>query len=206
MPSETEICPGHRTGRLSSFDRGSSGKLSEGLSYGTNGIATGCVRSPTPSRKSLNRVRRYLVARGYLSGAQRGVAAQLELTVRSGQDDERRCLEWRMRTSKRFLQVAMNPNSAADGQMRRPFATGNVGAGSLSGRAAGRRLNRFHEQKTASRRETERPPVSHVGDDLPLIQRGCKHEPRAGRTARVLECSPIAMAFFNPTTQEDSCR
>ena len=47
------------------------------------------------NEESLNRVRRYLVARGYLSGAQRGVAAQLELTVRSGQDDERRCLEWR---------------------------------------------------------------------------------------------------------------
>jgi|HubBroStandDraft_6_1064221.scaffolds.fasta_scaffold19372_1 hypothetical protein len=50
--------------------------------------------------EGLNRVKRYLTARGYLSSAQRGVAAQLEFTVRSGEDDERRCLEWQMNNAE----------------------------------------------------------------------------------------------------------
>jgi hypothetical protein len=44
----------------------------------------------------LNRVKRYLAARGYLSGGQPGLTSQMEVAARSGEDDMRRCLEWRM--------------------------------------------------------------------------------------------------------------
>jgi hypothetical protein len=43
----------------------------------------------------LNRTQRYLIARGYMSCAQRGIAPQLVLTTSSGENDQRRCLEWR---------------------------------------------------------------------------------------------------------------
>ena len=51
----------------------------------------------------LNRVKRYLAARGYLSATQRGLVSQMELAARSGEDDGRRCLDWRMNNLQAVL-------------------------------------------------------------------------------------------------------
>jgi hypothetical protein len=55
------------------------------------------------SEAGLNRVKRYLAARGYLFGAQPALVSQMELAARSGEDDERGCLEWRMNNLEAVL-------------------------------------------------------------------------------------------------------
>jgi hypothetical protein len=51
----------------------------------------------------LSRVKKYLAARGFLSGGQPRLISQIEVAVRSGEDDVRRCLDWRMSNLEAFL-------------------------------------------------------------------------------------------------------
>jgi hypothetical protein len=57
----------------------------------------------------LNRVKRYLAARGYLSATQPGHVSQMELAARSGEDDGRRCLNWRMNNLQAVLERQDEP-------------------------------------------------------------------------------------------------
>ena len=51
----------------------------------------------------LSRVKKYLAARGYLSGGRPGLASQMEVAANGGEDDVRRCLDWRMNKLEAFL-------------------------------------------------------------------------------------------------------
>ena len=61
------------------------------------------------SEDGLNRVKRYLAARGYLSGAQLGLVSQMELAAGSGENDERRCMEWRINNTQAVLERRDEP-------------------------------------------------------------------------------------------------
>jgi hypothetical protein len=51
----------------------------------------------------LSSVKKYLAARGYLSGGRPGLASQMEVAANGGEDDVRRCLDWRMNNLEAFL-------------------------------------------------------------------------------------------------------
>jgi hypothetical protein len=51
----------------------------------------------------LSRVKKYLAARGYLSGGRPGLPSQMEVAANGGEDDVRRCLDWRMNNLEAFL-------------------------------------------------------------------------------------------------------
>jgi hypothetical protein len=55
------------------------------------------------NEEGLNRTKRYLVARGHMSGAERGIAKTMMFTVRRGEDDGRQCLNWRMNNIEAVL-------------------------------------------------------------------------------------------------------
>jgi hypothetical protein len=54
------------------------------------------------NENGLKQTKRYLLARGYLSGAQQGIVPQMLFTVKSGEDDQRRCSAWRIDNLKLF--------------------------------------------------------------------------------------------------------
>jgi hypothetical protein len=56
------------------------------------------------NENGLKQTKRYLLARGYLSGAQQGIVPQLLFTVKSGEDDQRRCVTWRMNNLEAVLE------------------------------------------------------------------------------------------------------
>lgn len=51
----------------------------------------------------LSRVKKYLAGRGYLSGGQPGLTSKMEVAAKGGEDDVRRCLDWRMNNLEAFL-------------------------------------------------------------------------------------------------------
>jgi hypothetical protein len=101
--SENDIFALHCMGTLRVFAAGSA------ESYGTacptgNEQDCGLMRDTAKANEDeLNRVKRYLAARGYLSATQRGLVSQMELAARSGEDDGRRCLDWRMNNLQAVL-------------------------------------------------------------------------------------------------------
>lgn len=57
----------------------------------------------------LNRVKRYLAARGYFTASQPGLVRQMDLAAKSGEDGGRRCLDCRMNNLQAVLEGRDEP-------------------------------------------------------------------------------------------------
>ena len=63
------------------------------------------------NQAGLNRVKRYLSARGYLPSAQHGLVARMALAIGGGEDDETECAQWRMNNPQAVLEGRDEPPS-----------------------------------------------------------------------------------------------
>jgi hypothetical protein len=94
QPSENDIfalyCFGVLQYRVQVFDRSYPGACPTGQERGCD------LFRETGARQKDNheRARRYIIARGYLAGAQTGIQQQLMITVRSGEGDAQQCSGW----------------------------------------------------------------------------------------------------------------
>jgi hypothetical protein len=91
QPSENDIfalyCFGVLKFYTDGFDQGYSNACPTGQERGCDVLRAGIAKR----REGLNRVTRYISARGYRSGAQTGIQQQLIFSIRSGESDAQKC-------------------------------------------------------------------------------------------------------------------